>query len=76
METILVIIIFEKRKNHYSFVGSCLVPSVFRHVRSTLKERINSHKVVAESRQISGQQEVGSRQRFHQSVAAFALSPI
>ena len=44
----LVIIIFltlssetiqEKRKNHYSFVASCPVSAVFRHVRSTQKEQ-------------------------------------
>ena len=29
----------EKRKNHYSFVGSCPVSIVFRHVRSTQKEQ-------------------------------------
>ena len=57
IETILVIIIFltilsetiqEKRKNHYSFVGSCLVSTVSRHVRSTQKEQFHNHKVVAE----------------------------
>ena len=35
----------KKRQNHYSFVGSCLVSSVFRHVRSTQKEQFNNHKV-------------------------------
>ena len=54
IETVLVIIIFlnllsdtiqEKRNNHYSFVGSCQVSTVFRHVRSPLKEHINNHRV-------------------------------
>ena len=36
----------EKRKNHYSFVGSCPVSAVFRHVPSTQKEHINIHSVV------------------------------
>ena len=29
-------------------VGSCLVSTVFRHVRSTQREHISNHKVVAE----------------------------
>ena len=29
-------------------MGSCLVSTVFRHVRSTQKEHINVHKVVTE----------------------------
>ena len=57
IETILVIIIFlnllsetiqEKRKNHSSFVGSCLVSTVSRHVRYPQKEHINNHKVATE----------------------------
>ena len=57
IETILVISIFltllsetiqEKRKNHCSFVGSCLVSTVSRHVRLTEKEHTHNHKVVAE----------------------------
>ena len=57
IETILLIIIFltllsetiqENRKNHHSFVGSCLVSTVSRHVRSTQKEHINDRKVAAE----------------------------
>ena len=56
-ESILVVIIFltslsetiQERKNSLQFlVGSCLVSIVFRHVRSTPKERSNNHKVVAE----------------------------
>ena len=38
----------ERRKNHTVFVGSCLVSTVSHHVRSTQKERIHIHKVVAE----------------------------
>ena len=50
--TILVVIIFltccqrrsKKRKTHYSFVGSCPVSTVLRHVRFTQKEQFNNHK--------------------------------
>ena len=37
--TLLSETIQDKRKNQYSFVGSCLVSTVFRHVRSTQKEQ-------------------------------------
>ena len=51
--TILVVIMFlaccqrrsRNRKNHHSFVGSCPVWTVFRHVRSTQKEQFNNHMV-------------------------------
>ena len=54
--TILVVIIFltfcqrrsKNRENHYSFVGSCQVSAVFRHVRSTQKEQFNYHIVLLE----------------------------
>ena len=50
IETILVVIIsltslsetIQKKKNHCSFVGSCLVSTVFRHVWSTQKEQLNN----------------------------------
>ena len=54
LETVFVIVIFltllsetiqEKIKNHHRFVGSCLVSTVSRHVRSTQKEQINIHMV-------------------------------
>ena len=45
---LLSVTIQEKRKNHYSFVGARLLSIVFRHERSTQKERVNSHKEVAE----------------------------
>ena len=32
-----------EKKNHFSFVGSCLVSTVSRHVRSTQKEHIHNH---------------------------------
>ena len=33
----------EKRKNHYSFVDSCLVSTVFRHEWSIQKEHFKNH---------------------------------
>ena len=54
--TIFVVIIFltfcqrrsKNRENHHSFVCSCQVSALFRHVRSTQKEQLNNHIVLLE----------------------------
>ena len=50
----------EKSKKHCSFVGSCLVSSVFRNVRSTQKEQYEQPQSGSGARRVAKEKRRGS----------------